>query len=172
MSRTRGTIAVAMVLLLSSACTYHRAYLDYEEHDRDVRTNPQGWDGERLGVVRASEGGAIWEPCTRVAEGSLWVLMEEARRLGGNAIGDFRWVPQHPRKSSERPMCRQRWGWFLVWPVLLTPAFQSAGVEAVAYRVADPAAADAGLYLIPDFEVERMLLAERIVADAFALSSF
>jgi hypothetical protein len=172
MSWTRGAIAVAMVLLLSSACTYHRAYLDYDEHGRDVRTNPRGWDGERLGVVRASEGGAIWEPCTRVAEGSLWVLMEETRRLGGNAIGDFRWVPQHPRNSSEMPMCRQRWGWFLIWPVLLTPAFQSAGVEAVAYRVADPAAAGAGLYLIPESEEERLSLAESIVAEAFTRGSF
>lgn len=168
MSRTREAIAVAVVLLLSSACTYHRAYLDYEPHNGDVRTSANGWDGERLGVVRASEGGAIWEPCTRVAEGSLWVLMEETRRLGGNAIGDFRWVPRHPKHSSDAPMCQQRWGWFLIWPALLTPAFQSAGVEAVAYRVADPGAAHAGLYLIPDSEAERLLLAESIVAEALA----
>jgi len=82
MSRTREAIAVAVVLLLSSACTYHRAYL--------------------------------------------------------------------------------------IWPVLLTPAFQSAGVEAVAYRVADPTAARAGLYLIPGSEAERLLLAGRIVTEAFA----
>jgi hypothetical protein len=168
MSRTREAIAVAGVLLLSSACTYHRAYLDYEPHNGDVRTSANGWDGERLGVVRASEGGAVWEGCTTVANGSIWVLMEETRKLGGNAIGDFRWVPQHPRHSSETPMCRQRWGWFLFWPVLLTPAFQSAGVEAVAYRVADPTAARAGLYLIPGSEAERLLLAGRIVTEAFA----
>ena len=41
-------------------------------------------------------------------------------------------------------------------------------MEAVAYRVADPDAAGAGLYLIPESEVERMLLAERIVTGTFA----
>jgi hypothetical protein len=56
--------------------------------------------------------------------------------------------------------------------VLLTPAFQSAGVQAVAYRVADPAAAGAGLYLIPDSEEERLSLTESIVAEAFTRSTF
>lgn len=153
--------AVALTLAMS-ACTYHRAYISYDDRSGEVLMRAGTWQGERLGVVRASEGGAVWKDCTEVAEASLWVLMEEARKLGGNAIGDFRWVPQHPQHSSDVPTCRQRWGWFLVWPAVLSPAFQSAGVEAVAYRVDDPDQARAGVYAIPDSEPERRALAERI----------
>jgi len=150
------------VVVAASACTYHRAYVSYDGQVGDVAIQAAGWDGERLGVVRASEGGAVWKDCTTVAEASLWVLMEQTRTLGGNAIGDFRWVPQHPKHSSEVPMCRQRWGWFLIWPAVLSPAFQSAGVEAVAYRIDEGSKARAGLYPIPDSEPERRELAARI----------
>ena len=91
------TVALALVV---SACTYHRAYISYDDPKGDVMLRAGAWQGERLGVVRASEGGAIWKDCTTVAEASVWVLMEETRKLGGNAIGDFRWVPQHPGHSS------------------------------------------------------------------------
>jgi hypothetical protein len=167
MRETTKLIAAVGLVVLASACTYQRAYLSYQEQQGGVGLRADTWEGERLGVVRASEGGAIWRDCTTLAEGSVWVLVEETRKLGGNAIGDFRWVPQHPRHSTEAPMCRQRWGWLLIWPALLTPAFQSAGVEAVAYRVTDPAAAArAGLSLIPDSDGERRLLAARIAAEA------
>lgn len=162
MRRLASVMAVVALLLTVSACTYHRAYIAYEDHGSDVAMRAQSWDGERLGVVRASEGGAVWKDCTTVAEASIWILMEETRKLGGNAIGDFRWVPQHPEHSSETPMCRQRWGWFLIWPAVLSPAFQSAGVEAVAYKVADPTSARAGLYPIPEPAADRMALAQRI----------
>ncbi len=165
MRALHGVMVAASILVVATGCTYHRAYFSYEDQGGDIATRAGSWDGVRLGVVTASEGGAVWKDCTAVAEGSVWVLMEKTRAMGGNAIGDFRWVPRHEAHSSETPMCRQRWGWFLIWPALLSPAFQSAGVEAVAYRVEDPAAAPAGLYLIPGTEEERMLLAERIAKE-------
>lgn len=162
MRMRRGVMLLVALMAVATGCTYHRAYIDYEDHEGNVAMQPGGWDGERLGVVRASEGGAVWKDCTTVAEASIWVLMEETRKLGGNAIGEFRWVPQHPKRSSELPTCRQRWGWFLIWPAVLSPAFQSAGVEAVAYRVDDPKQARGGVYLIPEGERERWALAGRI----------
>jgi hypothetical protein len=164
MSRMWSVIATA-VLLGASACTHQRAYLNYEDSPGEIQMRAGGWDGERLGVVRASEGGPIWKDCTDVAEASIWMLMEATRELGGNAIGEFRWVPQHPKHSSDAPTCRQRWGWFLVWPAVLSPAFQSAGVEAAAYLVDGPEAAREGLYIVPESEVERMLLAQRIASE-------
>lgn len=163
MRSLRALMVLAGLVVAASACTYHRAYVGYDEQAGDVAMRAAGWGGERLGVVRASEGGAVWKDCTTVAEASLWVLMEQTRKLGGNAIGDFRWVPQHPKHSSEVPMCRQRWGWFLIWPAVLSPAFQSAGVEAVAYRIDERSEARAGLYPIPETEPERRTLAARIV---------
>ena len=158
---------VACVVLIGSGlgCSYHRAYVSYSKYDEDVQVAAAGWDGRRVGPVSAREGGALWEKCTDVAEGSLWVLMDDARKMGGNAIGEIRWIPRNPNRTTADPTCRKKWGWVLVWPVLATPAFQSARVEAVAYKVPDTSAAEAGLYLIPDEPIERGILAQRIVAE-------
>jgi hypothetical protein len=164
-----GAVIATVVLLLGvSACTHQRAYFNYEDKQDEIKMRAGGWDGERLGVVRASEGGPVWKDCTEVAEASIWMLMQATREMGGNAIGEFRWVPQNPKHSSDAPTCRQRWGWILVWPVLATRAFQSAGVEAVAYRIEDTDVAHEGLYLIPVSEADRQLLARQIVSEAAA----
>jgi hypothetical protein len=156
------------VVVFGSAfgCSYHRAYVSYSEHEDEVQVAAAGWDGRRLGPVSAREGGALWEKCTAVAEGSLWVLMEDTRKMGGNAIGEIRWIPRNQNRTTEDPTCRKKWGWVLIWPVLATPAFQSARVEAVAYNVSDTSAAEAGLYLIPEDPDERRVLAQEIVADS------
>ena len=160
------TLVVCVVVLGSVfGCSYHRAYVSYSKVEEDVQVAAAGWDGRRLGPVSAREGGALWEKCTAVAEGSLWVLMEDTRKMGGNAIGEIRWIPMNPKRTSEDPTCRKKWGWILIWPVLATPAFQSARVEAVAYNVPDTGAAEAGLYLIPDDPNEREILAQRIVTE-------
>lgn len=159
-------LAVCAVLLWSSfGCSYHRAYVSYNEYQEDVQVAATGWEGRRLGPVGAREGGALWERCTDVAEGSLWILMEDARKMGGNAIGEIRWVPQDPKKTTEVPTCKKKWGWFLIWPVLVTPGFMSAKVEAVAYNVPDASAAVAGLYLIPEDPEAREALARSITAE-------
>lgn len=157
----------ACVALLWSAfgCSYHRAYISYNEYEEDVQVAAAGWEGRRLGAVSASEGGALWERCTDVAEGSMWILMEDARKMGGNAIGEIRWVPQDPKKTTQVPTCKKKWGWFLIWPVLATPGFMSATVEGVAYNVPDASAAVAGLYLIPEDAAVREALSRRIVAE-------
>jgi len=163
----RFSTLTACVLLLGSAlgCSYNRAYISYNEYEDDVRAAATGWDGRRLGTVSAGEGGAIWETCTNVAEGSMWILMEDTRKMGGNAIGEIRWVPQNLKRTTDEPTCKKKWGWFLVWPVLVTPGFMSARVEAVAYNVPDTSATQAGLYVIPEDPSDREALARRIVND-------
>jgi hypothetical protein len=150
-------------------CSYHRAYIAYSEYQGDVQVASTGWEGRRLGPVSAGEGGAIWERCTDVAKGSLWILMEDARKMGGNAIGEIRWTPQNPKKTSDEPTCKKKWGWFLVWPVLVTPGFMSAKVEAIAYEIPEGGATHAGLYRIPEDIAERTALAERILEETLAL---
>jgi hypothetical protein len=145
-------------------CSYHRAYISYTQYQDDVQVAATGWEGRRLGTVSAGEGGAIWERCTDIAEGSMWVLMEDARKMGGNALGEIRWVPQDPGRTTDEPTCKKKWGWFLVWPVLVTPGFMSARVEAVAYAVPDASAAHAGLIPIPEDPAERAAPAERLAA--------
>jgi len=164
MKKSHVMLAAAVIVGSGLGCSYHRAYISYTQYQDDVRVAATGWEGQRLGTVSAGEGGAIWERCTDVAEGSMWVLMEDARRMGGNALGEVRWVPQNPGRTTDEPTCKKKWGWFLVWPVLVTPGFMSARVEAVAYAVPDTSAAQAGLILIPDNPVERAALAARLAA--------
>jgi len=161
------TLVVCVVVLVSGfGCSYHRAYVSYSKVDEDVQVAAAGWDGRRLGPVAAREGGALWEKCTAVAEGSLWVLMDDTRKMGGNAIGEIRWIPRNQKRTTGDPTCRKKWGWILIWPVLATPAFQSARVEAVAYNVPDASATEAGLYLIPEDPDNRWILAREIVAES------
>ena len=167
MKRSVILLACALFLVSASGCSYQRAYVSYSQYDEDVQVAAAGWDGRRLGPVSAHEGGALWEKCTDIAEGSLWVLMEDTRKMGGNAIGEIRWIPRNPGRTTDEPTCRKKWGWFLIWPVLATPAFQSARVEAVAYDVPDTSSAVAGLYLIPEDPGKRAALARRIAVDTF-----
>jgi hypothetical protein len=157
-----AALATCLIVLMSlCACTYRRAYLSYPHHPGEVPLHATSLDGERLGVIRAREGGPVWKDCTDVAEGSIWVLVEQTKRLGGNAIGEVRFFPSRPHLNPEEAVCRQRWGWLLVWPVLLTPAFQLADVEATAYRV-PPDTISSKLYVIPDSPVERAEMVARI----------
>jgi hypothetical protein len=160
-------LAGALLIMFAAGCSYHRAYISYNEYDEDIQVAAAGWEGRRLGPVSAGEGGAIWERCTDVAAGSMWILMEDTRAMGGNAIGEIRWIPQDPKRTTNQPTCKKKWGWFLVWPVLVTPGFMSARVEAIAYNVPDASAAQAGLYLIPEDPKERKVLARRLVTTSY-----
>jgi hypothetical protein len=157
-------ILVVFIMVFSSGlgCSYHRAYVSYSKVEGDVQVAAAGWDGRRLGPVSAHEGGALWERCTAVAEGSLWVLMDDTKKMGGNATGEIRWIPRNRSRTTADPTCRKKWGWILIWPVLVTPAFQSARVEATAYHVPDTRATQAGLFLIPEDPGERRVLAQRL----------
>jgi hypothetical protein len=166
MKRSLAVMGGVALLATVCGCSYHRAYVSYSEYQEDVRVASAGWEGRRLGPVSAGEGGALWEKCTDIAEGSLWILMEDTRRMGGNAVGEIRWIPQNTKRTTDRPTCKKKWGWILVWPVLATPGFMSAKVEAVAYHVPDPSVTQAGLYLIPEDPGEREILARRIVAES------
>lgn len=172
MNRSRPTTAcIAGVLLLvavalSSACAYQRAYVAYDRPEQGLPLAATPLSGEDIGVVRAAEGGPVWKDCTAVARAAVWVLIDETRRLGGNAVGNIRWFPNDPGDTTDRPCCRQRWGWVLVWPVLATPAFQIAEVEGTAYRLAEPALDGSGVYLIPEAADAQADLVTQIVSDA------
>ncbi len=159
---TAATI-LAILLTCAAGCTYQRAYIAYDQHEGGPPLAATPFEGESLGVVAASESGPVWKDCTTVAKAAVWVLIDETRRLGGNAVGNIRFFPDDPDARTDRPICRQRWGWVLVWPVLATPAFQVAKAEATAYRLADPSRAAAGVYLIPDTTDATAELAFRIV---------
>jgi hypothetical protein len=157
---------LATAVTLSGACTYQRAYIAYDRYKGGLPLAATPLNGEAVGVVAAAESGPVWKDCTKVAEAAVWVLIDETRRVGGNAVGNIRWFPDETVATADRPCCRQRWGWVLVWPVLATPAFQIAKVQGTAYRLAAPEPAPNGLYVIPETEDARADLVARIVNDA------
>jgi hypothetical protein len=166
MKNRLAMLLFAVIALAASGCAYQRAFIDYTEESADMPVRVDGWDGQRLGKVRAKQGGAIWTNCTTLAEGSIWVLMDKTRKLGGNAIGEIRWMPGLRDRITGDATCRQEWGWILLWPLLATPLHQTAVVEAYAYRIDDPEGADERVYLIPDSAAERVRLVRRILTDS------
>lgn len=162
-------LAGAALVAASTSCAYQRAQVNYSD-SQGIKLSAKGWDGKILGVVSARERGPIWSNCTKLAKGSVWVLIEETKKLGGNAIGEIRWVPQSPERTSTDPVCKQKYGWFLIWPTLATPLFQSAMVEGQAYLIEDDASLPAGAYLIPDSQDEQWRLAEAIAADMLSVA--
>jgi len=171
MNRSRPTAAciagalLAVAVALSGACAYQRAYVAYDQHEGGLPLAATPFAGEAVGVVKAAESGPVWKDCTAIAKAAVWVLIDETRRVGGNAVGNIRWFPSESA-ATDRPCCRQRWGWVLVWPVLATPAFQIAEVEGTAYRIAETAREVNGVYHIPENAEARAELAARIVGDA------
>ena len=171
MKRMIRGVAWCLALAVTAGCTYQRAFISYSESGNDVQLAATGWEGRSLGPVSANQGGAIWASCTKIAKGSLWVLMDKTRKMGGNAIGEIRWVPQNPKQTTSDPTCKQKWGWFLVWPVLVTPGFMSAKVEAVAYSIPEGEATRTGMYRVPEDLEGRVAVARRIVEDMAVAAS-
>jgi hypothetical protein len=164
-----GTLVVSLLFLVTS-CTYHRAHINYSDYAAEMLMKDSAWDGEQLGRVEANEAGAIWNECTKSAKGTIWVLIDETKRLGGNAIGDIRWIPRKHEKDLRVPTCKKGWGWFLVWPVVASPVFMSSRAEANAYKVDEANLPRAGLYLIPETAEGQEKLVERILAEATSVS--
>jgi len=170
MMNRRACLAVlvcACLLFVTTSCSYHRAHFRYDEYADEMPIRTESWEGEALGPVSANEKGAIWNNCTESARGTLWLLMDDTRRLGGNAIGDIRWIPKQEEKGNrDAPTCQKSWAWFLIWPVLVTPVFMSSRAEAQAYKIPETAKPRAGLYRIPRSSEEQAALVDRILAES------
>jgi len=172
MRRMTAGLLVLSVITLSVSCTYHRAHINHSDYAAEMPISDSAWDGESLGPVAANEAGAVWNDCTKSVKGTLWILIDETKRMGGNAIGDIRWIPKKEKKGNlTLPSCRKGWGWFLIWPAALSPVFMSSRAEAVAYKVDETKLPRAGLYLIPETNAGQMELVETILAESYSAAS-
>jgi hypothetical protein len=171
MTHQRIPIAILLCLclpLLPLSCSSHRAHVRHADYADEMLLSAESLDGEVLGSVAANEAGALWNDCSKSVRGTLWHLMDRTEAMGGNAVGNIRWLPKSEKRATALPTCKKGWGWVLVWPVVLTPVFMSSRAEATAYRIAEPGRAAAGLYVIPGTPAEREALIDRILADAAA----
>jgi len=153
-------LGLAFMLLLSN-CSTHSALMRYSDIE-SISAKESSWDGEVLGTIYSDMGGAIWVECTELAQRNIRNLVFQAQNMGANAIGDFEWLPGD-KASQSTPACKKRWGWFALWPFVLTPLFESADVSAKAYKVPGLDKDSKSVYYIPDTKEGREELIQRLL---------
>jgi hypothetical protein len=155
-SRYSLWVVIAGVLFINLGCAINRAYLTYEEFNKDMPVRTSSWNGKSLGPVTGEEGGAVWNSCTEKARESMRDLIANVRQKGGNALGDIKWFAG----GTSEPKCKKGWGYVVIWPFLLTPLFMSTRVDGIAYKVDNPRA---GLWMIPNSPKDDLALANLII---------
>lgn len=86
-----------------------------------------------LGFVSGEAGGYVWMPCRERAQMSLDELLEQARKLGADAIGQVQW----DATRDDIPGCQRKYLYGLTVFMLATPMMLNTRVEAMAYQVQD-----------------------------------
>jgi hypothetical protein len=83
-------------------------------------------------------------------------MIFNAKKLGANAIGDITWYAS----GNSTPTCKKGWGYFVIWPFILTPLFMSTKVMGKAYKVAGT---KHGLLMLPNNAVETEAFVARVL---------
>lgn len=134
MMPTALTFFVGLNLLLLS-CTHVRVRFPIEEQASlsDLHWRDDLVEGaaniKAVGKARADEKGSIFDNCERLVERAIFTLADEARALKGNTIGRQLWFPGDA-ETYTTPRCKRRWAFFLFPPLVFSPWFMSATVEA------------------------------------------
>lgn len=131
----KNLICLFLIGTFLSGCSIYPLKISYQEFSDEILVKTDSWNGENLGKVRGTSGGFLWSDCRNAAHSAMHDLIENAKKKGGNAIGEVKW----DASSTANPMCQKRWVFFLFPPALLTPFFIHVGIEANAYKVAKQA---------------------------------
>lgn len=142
-----GVIALTFAL---AACSTHTANIQYSEFSDRMALKTDAVTGQDLGPVTGEHGGAIWDECTGKARDSVVRMIDAAKSKGANAIGNIKW---HASGNST-PTCKKGWGYFALWPLVLTPLFMSTRVDGTAYKTDAAKAKKAGLLMLPTNQAE------------------
>ena len=131
----KNTLTKVIVLVFAmaqfAACSTHKARINYKDfRDKGIALKSGNFNGEELGMIEGEHGGAIWDNCTEKARGSVEEMIDNAKAKGANAIGNIKW----DASESSQPTCKKSWGYFMLWPFVLTPLFMSTRVTGIAYK--------------------------------------
>ena len=131
----KTSLTKVVVLLLAmglfAACSTHKARINYKDfRDQGIALRSGNFDGEELGQVSGEHGGAIWDECTMKARGSVGEMIDNAKAMGANAIGNIKW----DAGETSEPRCKKSWGYFALTPFIFTPLFMGTRVQGVAYK--------------------------------------
>ena len=129
MSKVLFNLVIASSVALA-ACSTHNANFKYSEVSNDIPVKNGALDGEELGIVEGSSGGAIWNNCEEEAKNSVKEMIRNAEAKGATAVGNVQWSAT----KTSQPGCKKSWGLLIVWPFVLTPLFMSSKITGTAYK--------------------------------------
>jgi hypothetical protein len=152
-----SVIALSFTL---AACSTHQANLQYSEFSDRMLLKPDAIAGQDLGPVTGEHGGAVWDECTEKARSSVTRMIEAAKAKGANAIGNIKWYAS----GNATPTCKKGWGYFVIWPFVLTPLFMSTRVDGTAYKTDAAKAKKAGLMMVPTNQAELEAFVDNVMA--------
>ncbi len=127
----KNSICLLLIVVILSGCSIYPLKVSYQEFSDEILVKTDAWSGEKVGTVRGSSGGFLWSDCRNAAHSAMHDLIDHAKEMGANAIGEVKW----DASLDSNPMCQKRWIFFLFPPALLTPFFVHVGIEATAYKV-------------------------------------
>jgi uncharacterized protein YbjQ (UPF0145 family) len=149
-------LAFTSFVFVTLSCSHSAAHFKYSDFAKEMSVKEGPQSGQNLGNVYGDEGGAVWANCTEKAKDSVSDMIANARKKGGNAIGDVKW-----QETRTEPTCKKGWGYVMFWPFLLTPLFMSTRVDGNAYKVSK---ATTGMYQLPENPSDDMKLVDLIMA--------
>jgi len=127
-----------------AACSTHKANFAYQDVS-DLPIKAGALNGEEVGTVEGSHGGAIWNECDDEAKRAVQEMVADAKAKGANAVGNIRWSALNNDQAS----CKKSWGLLIVWPFVLTPLFMSSKITGTAYKTNAKHAAAKGWLMLP-----------------------
>lgn len=147
----------AALMAWNMGCSTQYANIKMDKEVDGVMMSNDSIKGESLGPVKGEHGGAIWDKCDEKASDSVRELARAAKAKGANAVGDIKWTA----KGTSEPSCKKGWGYFVLWPFVLTPLFMSTQVTGTAYKTGS---AKHGLYMLPNTPAEEAAFIKTILA--------
>ena len=137
----RPVVVTTALALISSACSYHNARLNFRELEQSgvfVATAPVLSTEARLfGKIEVNQRGFYFASCSQLASAAVSRLRSEAIARGGNVVREVRFRDR--RIWSTSPRCRRNFTYVLLIVPMFLPFPQSVRVQGEA--VFDPALA-------------------------------
>lgn len=158
---TKNMFALVLALTFGvTACSTQTANLQYSEFNDRMLVKAEAVSGQDLGPVKGGHGGAIWDSCDEHARNAVTRMIESAKLKGANAVGNVKWATS----GNSTPSCKKQWGWFALWPFILTPLFMQVEVSGTGYKTDAAKAKKAGLMMLPSNQAELDMFVQKVMA--------
>ena len=130
--RKAAAVAALAGAGLLAGCTTTTSFTEYDERAMYSTSTAGNIEYVEIGPVTASARGTAFTSCDRLTGRVADDLARHARRHGGNALINVRWINLDDGSTTPTPICTTGWGWFAVFGVGgLGPWVRGTRAEAV-----------------------------------------